>query len=156
MYRTEIPQSLYASVMGANPSSLRRESNPVESVTHAEAEAFAQRFGWILGGKARLPTLAEYVAAAGVPGKPPDAAQARTNDNTDGSTVAAAGSAPANAAGFHDLLGNVEEWAMAVPADTRAPVFGGSVATPAGKVWAERSVYKREKSRTLGFRIVIE
>jgi hypothetical protein len=48
IYRTEIPQGLYASVMGANPSSSRREANPVESVTYAEAEAFAARFGWIL------------------------------------------------------------------------------------------------------------
>lgn len=156
MYRTEIPQALYASVMATNPSSVRREANPVESVTYAEAEAFAVRLGWILGAKVRLPTLSEYVAAAGDPAKLPDPAQARTLENSDGINVGLVGSAAANAAGFHDLFGNVEEWAQAVPADTRAPVFGGSIATPLGKVWAERQVFKREKSRTLGFRIVIE
>ncbi len=156
MYRTEIPQALYASVMATNPSSVRREANPVESVTYAEAEAFAVRLGWILGAKVRLPTLAEYAAAAGDPAKLPDPAQARTLENSDGINVGLVGSAAANSAGFHDLFGNVEEWAQAAPADTRAPVFGGSIATPLGKVRAERSVYKREKSRTLGFRIVIE
>lgn len=156
MYRTEIPQALYASVMATNPSSVRREASPVESVTYAEAEAFAVRLGWILGAKVRLPTLSEYVAAAGDPAKLPDPAQARTLENSDGINVGLVGSAAANAAGFHDLFGNVEEWAQAVPADTRAPVFGGSIATPLGKVWAERQVFKREKSRTLGFRIVIE
>jgi hypothetical protein len=156
MYRTEIPQALYASVMATNPSSVRREGSPVESVTYAEAEAFAVRLGWILGAKVRLPTLSEYVAAAGDPAKLPDPAQARTLENSDGINVGLVGSAVANAAGFHDLFGNVEEWAQAAPADTRAPVFGGSIATPLGKVRAERSVFKREKSRTLGFRIVIE
>lgn len=156
IYRTEIPQGLYASVMGSNPSSTRREANPVESVTYAEAEAFALRLGWILGAKVRLPTPAEFTAAAGDLGKPTLQAQAWTAENTDGTSVHLVGSSEANAAGIHDLLGNVEEWALASPGDTRAPVLGGSILTPLGKGLSARSVFKREKSRTLGFRIVIE
>lgn len=156
IYRTEIPQGLYASVMGSNPSSSRREANPVESVTYAEAEAFAIRFGWILGAKVRLPTSAEFSAAAGDLSQPSNLGQAWTAENTDGVTVHPVGTAGANASGIHDLIGNVEEWAMSVPGDNHAPVLGGSILTPLGKVLAAREVFKREKSRTLGFRIVIE
>ena len=156
IYRTEIPQGLYASVMGANPSSTRREANPVESVTYAEAEAFAARFGWILGAKVRLPTSAEFTAAAGDLNQPALQSQAWTAENTDGTTVRPVGAAAANAAGIHDLIGNVEEWTIAAAGETRAPALGGSVLTPLGKVMPAREVFKREKSRTLGFRIVIE
>jgi formylglycine-generating enzyme required for sulfatase activity len=142
--------------MGSNPSSTRREANPVESVTYADAEAFAIRLGWILGAKVRLPTPAEFTAAAGDLSKPSIQAQAWTAENTDGTTVHLVGSTEANAAGIHDLLGNVEEWVLASPGDTRAPVLGGSILTPLSKGLSPRSVFKREKNRTLGFRIVIE
>jgi hypothetical protein len=156
IYRTEIPQGLYASVMGANPSSTRREANPVESITYAEAEAFAVRLGWILGAKVRLPTSAEFTAAAGDLNHPSLQSQAWTAENTDGTTVRPVGAAAANPAGIHDLIGNVEEWTIATAGETRAPVLGGSVLTPLGKALSTREVFKREKSRTLGFRIVIE
>jgi hypothetical protein len=156
IYRTEIPQGLYASVMGSNPSSTRREANPVESVTYADAEAFATRLGWILGARVRLPTSAEFTGAAGDLSKATIRAQAWAAENTDGTTVHRVGSAEANAAGIHDLIGNVEEWALASPDEPRAPVLGGSITTPLGKDLPSRAVFKREKSRTLGFRIVIE
>ena len=156
IYRTEIPQGLYASVMGANPSSTRREANPVESVTYAEAEAFAARLGWILGAKVRLPTPAEFISAAGDLNQSSLQSQAWTAENTDGTTVRPVGAAAANTAGIHDLIGNVEEWTIAALGETRAPVLGGSILTPFGKAMPTREVFKREKSRTLGFRIVIE
>ena len=156
IYRTEIPQGLYASVMGSNPSSSRREANPVESVTYAEAEAFATRLGWILGAKVRLPTPAEFISAAGELNQPSLQSQAWTAENTDGTTVRPVGAAAANAAGIHDLIGNVEEWTIAALGENRAPVLGGSILSPLGKVLATKTVFKREKNRTLGFRIVIE
>jgi formylglycine-generating enzyme required for sulfatase activity len=82
--------------------------------------------------------------------------QAWTAENTDGSAVRQVGASEANAAGIHDLIGNVEEWLMAAPGETRAPVLGGSILTPLGKAMSAREVFKREKNRTLGFRIVIE
>jgi formylglycine-generating enzyme required for sulfatase activity len=66
------------------------------------------------------------------------------------------GSAKADAQGFHDLVGNVEEWTSATEGDSRAPAVGGSVASAPSAGLSVRQVYKREKSRTLGFRIVIE
>ena len=142
--------------MGSNPSSVRREANPVESVTYADAESFALRMGWLLGAPARLPTLAEITAAAGDLTKPIDPKQAWGAENSDGATARAVATATANAQGFHDLLGNVEEWTMSAPDDLRAPAVGGSIATLLGKGLPSRSAFKREKSRTLGFRIVIE
>ena len=156
IFRTEIPQGLYASVMGANPSSTRREANPVESVTYAEAEAFAARLGWISGERVRLPSLAEFQAAAGDLTQPAKMDQAWTAQNTDGSQLRAVGTSAPNPLGIHDLVGNVEEWALAGLEDLRAPALGGSIATTAGKSLAVRQAFKREKSRTLGFRIVIE
>ncbi|PHX79983.1 MAG: hypothetical protein CK541_02275 [Opitutia bacterium] len=152
-YRTEISQGLYAAVMGANPSAVRREANPVESVTYAEAEAFATRLGWILGAKVRLPTTAEFTHAVGDPAK----AAARTKQGSpDGMTLKPVGTTPPDANGVHDLLGNVEEWAQASPAETRAPVLGGSILNPPGPGLPAQTVSKRERNRTLGFRIVIE
>jgi hypothetical protein len=156
MYRTEIPQGLYASLMDSNPSALRREANPVESVAYADAELFARRLGWILGARVRLPTLAEHTAAAGDPTKPAAAETAWTAANTDGVAARPVATARPDAQGFHDLLGNVEEWTIAKEGDTRAPVAGGSVATAPAAGLPVRQVFKREKSRTLGFRIVIE
>ncbi|MDP4774672.1 MAG: formylglycine-generating enzyme family protein [Opitutales bacterium] len=156
MYRTEIPQGLYASLMDANPSALRREANPVESVAYADAELFARRLGWILGGRARLPTIAEHTAAAGDLTTPAPAENAWTAANTEGVDARPVGTARADARGFHDLVGNVEEWTAAEEGETRAPVVGGSVASAPVAGLAVRQVHKREKSRTLGFRIVIE
>lgn len=156
MYRTEIPQSLYAAVMESNPSALRREANPVESVAYADAELFARRLGWILGARVRLPALAEVAAAAGDLTKPAPAEDAWTAANTDGVDARPVGSARPNQHGFHDLVGNVEEWIAAAEGETRAPVAGGSVAAAPSAGLPVRQVYKREKSRTLGFRIVIE
>jgi formylglycine-generating enzyme required for sulfatase activity len=156
MYRTEIPQGLYASLMDANPSALRREANPVESVAYADAELFARRLGWILGSRARLPSVGEHAAAAGDLTKPASAENAWTAANTGGVDARPVGSAKADAQGFHDLVGNVEEWVTAKEGDTRAPVVGGSVASAPVAGLAVRQVHKREKSRTLGFRIVIE
>jgi formylglycine-generating enzyme required for sulfatase activity len=100
--------------------------------------------------------VAEFTAAAGDLSKPVSQAQAWTPENTDWQVARPVGSAAPNASGIHDLIGNVEEWAQAAPGETRAPVLGGSIATPLGKGLPTRAVFKREKSRTLGFRIVIE
>ncbi|NBV48736.1 MAG: hypothetical protein EBR95_06795 [Verrucomicrobia bacterium] len=142
--------------MESNPSALRREANPVESVAYAEAELFARRLGWILGTRARLPTVAEYAAAAGDLNKPVSAETAWTAANTDGVDPRPVATTRPDGQGFHDLVGNVEEWTASPEGETRAPVVGGSVAAAPAVGLTVRQVYKRDKSRTLGFRIIIE
>ena len=70
-------------------------------------------------------------------------------------SMAVATSQP-NAAGFHDLLGNVEEWTAADPKADEAMIAGGSVGWLAEPGFPAKSVPKREKSRILGFRILVE
>jgi formylglycine-generating enzyme required for sulfatase activity len=156
MFRTEISQGLYASLVGSNPSSVRRETNPVESVSYADAQEFCRRLGWLTGRTVRLPTVAEFTAAAGDLSRAPAADQAWLAGNSDGLGVRPVGSAAANPGGFHDLVGNVEEWAAAPDQLERAPAMGGSITTLAAAGMPNRMVLKREKSRTLGFRIVVE
>jgi formylglycine-generating enzyme required for sulfatase activity len=110
----------------------------------------------MLGARVRLPTLVEHAAAAGDLTKPVASEFAWTAANTDGVDARPVATARPDARGFHDLLGNVEEWTSAQDGETRAPVVGGSVATVPAAGLPVRQVFKREKSRTLGFRIVIE
>ena len=66
------------------------------------------------------------------------------------------GTTSPNLSGFYDLLGNVEEWAQATAAVENAPAYGGSITSPGEAGLLVRYLVKREKMRTLGFRIVIE
>jgi hypothetical protein len=155
LFRTEVPQGLFAAVMGVNPSAVRREANPVDSVAYTDAEEFARRFGWLIGSRARLPTVQEYRDAF-VAGGPPGPNQAWTAENTDGAAVRPTGTSTATSAGFHDLIGNVEEWAVETSAEVRAPVVGGSVADGLTRELPVKAAHKRDRSRARGFRIVVE
>jgi formylglycine-generating enzyme required for sulfatase activity len=103
-----------------------------------------------------LPTVAEFTAAAGDLTKPVAPENAWTAVNTDGVGARPVATARPDEQGFHDLIGNVEEWTVVKAGETRAPVVGGSVAAAPAAGLPVRQVYMREKSRTLGFRIVVE
>ena len=152
----EVSQALYAAMVGANPSAQQREAHPVDSVAYAEAERFCQLLGWALGAKVRLPTVAELTRAAGDVARAPAARQAWTFGNGDGINTHAVATSEPNAGGFHDLLGNVEEWTLADPRADEAMVAGGSVGWLAEPGFPAKSAPKREKSRILGFRILVE
>ncbi len=156
MMKQEISQGFYSTVMGANPSASMRENLPVESVAYANAQAFCEALGWICGRPVRLPTVAEYKAAMGDLALPPAAKNAWTFDNTDGVSARPVGTSQPTGAGHFDLLGNVEEWAQAEATDDFASVVGGSVNWVPVSGLPLRKALKREKSRTIGFRIVIE
>jgi hypothetical protein len=152
----EVPQGLYASLVGVNPSAQNREGHPVDSVAYADAEEFCRRLGWALGARVRLPTVAELARAAGDVSRAPAARQAWTFENSDGINTRPVATSEANPAGFFDLLGNVEEWTLAAPAADEATIAGGSVGWLAAPGFPTKLAPKREKSRILGFRIVVE
>jgi len=104
---TPVTQAAYRRVIGTNPSSFRRDNNPVERVTWDEADRFCSQTG------GRLPSEAEweYAARAGTTGP-------RYGDlddiawymaNSDEQTHEVAQKKP-NAWGLTDMLGNVVEW----------------------------------------------
>lgn len=156
LMKQEVSQGFYSTVMGSNPSASMRENLPVESVAYADAQAFCEALGWMCGRTVRLPTVAEYKAALGDLAQPPSPKTAWTFDNTDGVTARPVGTSQPTGAGFFDLLGNVEEWAQAEGPDDFASVVGGSVNWVPVSGLPLRKALKREKSRTIGFRIVIE
>ena len=156
MMKQEVSQGFYSTVMGVNPSASMRENLPVESVAYADAQAFCEALGWMSGRTIRLPTVAEYKAVLGDLSQPPAGRTAWTFDNTDGVSARVVGTSQPTGAGFFDLLGNVEEWAQAEAADDFASVIGGSVNWVPVSGLPLRKALKREKSRTIGFRIVIE
>lgn len=154
--KMEVSQSLYAAVVGTNPSMIQRGTAPVESVAYKETQLFCQNLGWLSGRKIRLPSLDEILSVVGDVSTAPKGPHAWTFDNTDGLTIREVGTSKPNAAGFFDLIGNVEEWTLA-PADKEsALVVGGSVNWVPLAGFPQRNAQKRERSRTLGFRFIIE
>jgi hypothetical protein len=156
LLKQEVSQSLYAAVVGNNPSMIQRGTAPVESVSYKDAQLFCQNLTWLSGRKVRLPTLEEMQSAAGDVSATPKGPQAWTFDNTDGLTVREVGTSKPNAAGFFDLIGNVEEWTLAPEDKEAAMVVGGSVNWVPVAGFPQRNAQKRERSRTLGFRFIIE
>ena len=154
LLKTEVPQVLFTRVMNNNPSRNPGRALPVDSVTYAEAEEFCRRLGWVLGAPARLPTIPEFHAAVG--NAAATVANAWGAENTPGKSQAAA-QKPANAAGFHDLLGNLAEWVSTGSGDS-AQLAGGSFAESRAQLQAEplRNALKSERARTNGFRVLVE
>jgi formylglycine-generating enzyme required for sulfatase activity len=97
---------------------------PVISISSLGASAFCEWLSKATGCKYRLPTEAEWEAAAradGTEAKLDDVAW--TKSNAEGKTHPI-GKKAANAWGFHDLFGNAAEWCSA--ADGKFVLRGGS------------------------------
>jgi len=156
LMRHEVPQSFFQAVMGTNPSAVVRGNLPVESINYEDTQKFCKQLGWLTGQKIRLPTAEEFIQAAGENGEKNKPDQAWTFDNTDGLTTRNVATTQMNRYGFYDLIGNVEEWTAASPATEEALILGGSVNTVTKKEFPQRKALKRERSRTLGFRVVQE
>jgi hypothetical protein len=160
MLSVEVTQELYGRVMDSNPSRHVGAKLPVDSVTWHEAHEFCQRLGWILGGRARLPTEAEFRAAFGrdtQSGAAELATGAWSAANSEDRTHEA-GTSPRTPAGFFDLAGNVGEWLEPVRgAGDTAPVAGGSYLDPAATLRAVPIVAtaKDQRAPHIGFRVVV-
>jgi tetratricopeptide (TPR) repeat protein len=156
LMRHEVPQSFYEAVVGINPSAVVRGNLPVESVNYEDTQKFCKQLGWLTGTRIRLPTAEEFMQAVGENGEKNKQDQAWTFDNTDGLTTRNVATTQVNRFGFYDLIGNVEEWTATLPNSEEAQILGGSVNTVIKKDFPRRKALKRERSRTLGFRVIQE
>lgn len=154
---TETTQALYALILhDGNPSAVRGDTRPVESVTRPEAEAFCKKLGWALGRRVRLPDEAEFRAIAADTAALPRAelaATARAIETGDGSATAA-GVRPHAPSGIRDALGNVAEWISGTP----SRVAGGDAESSLDQLATipVREQPATRRSRFVGFRFVVE
>ena len=142
----EVTQAQWQAVMGSNPSTIKGENRPVETVSKNDAHEFLAKLNARNDGyKYRLPTEAEweYTARAGATG--PRAARldeiAWYGDNS-GDETHPVGTKKPNAWGLYDMLGNVREWvedvytrdyyANSPLADPTGPQAGGGGNGPSG------------------------
>lgn len=116
--RTEVTQAQWKAVMGSNPSDIKGDSWPVESVDFKEVIAFIRKLNAKTGKNYRLPTEAEWEFAArggnqskGYKYSGSDTADivAWYGDNSSNKTHPVGTKAP-NELGIYDMSGNVSEW----------------------------------------------
>jgi tetratricopeptide (TPR) repeat protein len=159
LYRTEVAQILYSRVMGENPSSIKGNQLPVESVTWNEANQFVQKLSWILARPVDLPSREMFLSVLGETDEALIREQAWSSQNTDRETRPVGSSTP-NAKGFYDLLGNVSEWLR--PDEGARPervlAIGGSARDSFLRLATvpEESRSPTERNRFVGFRITVQ
>ena len=111
----EVTQSQWESVMRSNHSRFKNGDSPVENVSWYDCEAFVKRVNPAFGGKARLPTEAEWEYACRAGSDAPFAGSgvvsemAWYDENSEHHTHEVGENKP-NAWGFYDMHGNVLEW----------------------------------------------
>jgi formylglycine-generating enzyme required for sulfatase activity len=114
MGKYEVTQAQWQAVMGSNPSTIKGDDHPVETVSKNDAHDFLAKLNATNDGyKYRLPTEAEweYAARAGATGPQngPLDEVAWYGANSEDETHPVGRKKP-NAWGLYDMLGNVREW----------------------------------------------
>ena len=184
MSQTVVPASLFQRFLmqrhGAAPRAELPDDLPATSVRWADAQAFANWLGALVGRRLRLPSEAEweYAARAGTPhdywfGRDPDLVHIRCRE-TGATAPLPAGSGTANPWGLFHMHGNVWEWVQDtgrgnqrhLPSDGRPLEIdlnfrilkGGSFLEPAerARAWKRRRVSPLITSPDVGFRLVLE
>jgi len=158
MLRTELPQALYAIMMGTNPSRNQGDVNPVDSVSWTEAKSFCERLSWVLGKEVRLPSENEFRQALGRLRYVVLEDHAWSISDANGVAQPIGKKAPF-ASGFYDLLGNVSEWLESGDrfASEEAHHIGGHAQDRLESIFSVpmRSAPRGERNRLTGFRVVV-
>ena len=158
MLRTELPQALYAIMMGTNPSRNQGDVNPVDSVSWTEAKSFCERLSWILGKEVRLPSENEFRQALGRLRYVVLEEHVWSILDADGVAQPVGKKAPFTS-GFYDLLGNVSEWLESGDRfnSEEARHIGGHAQDRLESIFSVpmRSAPRGERNRLTGFRIVV-
>ena len=147
---TPVTQALWTAVMGNNPSELKGDNLPVETVTWDDCQKFIQKLNQLTDKKFRLPTEVEweYAARGGKHHSPYKYAGSNSLDevawyvgNSGGATHSVKTKKP-NALGIYDMSGNVWEWcedwygaySYSAQTDPKGPA-SGSYRVPRGGSW---------------------
>lgn len=155
MLKTEVPQSLYTTVMDQNPSRNVGDALPVDSVRYEDAELFCKRLGFLVGRVVTLPDEVSFRAAVGAVDTQAVVSETWNAENSDYKTHPVGTKLP-NMHGFFDLLGNVAEW-LHSDTPTKAFVGGGSIEDSPSQLVAVpmTALPGSDRSRSVGFRVMI-
>ena len=109
----EVTQAQWQAVMGSNPSTVKGDDHPVETVSKNDAHEFLAKLnGRNDGYKYRLPSEAEweYAARAGTAVEPKSLDEVAWSAANSQDETHPVGRKKPNAWGLYDMLGNVREW----------------------------------------------
>lgn len=134
--QTEVTQALWKAVMGSNPSELKGDNLPVETVSWDDCQSFITKLNHLTGEHFRLPTEAEWEFAA--KGGRQSRGFEYSGSNTigdvawhygnSGSKTHPVATKSPNELGIYDMSGNVWEWCQ----DWKGDYSSGSQINPTG------------------------
>ena len=158
----EVTQALWQAVMGGNPSNIKGDALPVETVNWGDCQDFISKLNAMTGKRFRLPTEAEweYAARGGKKSRGYQYSGSNTlgdvawyGDNS-GSKTHAVGTKQPNELGIYDMTGNVWEWCQdwydsysSSPQTNPTGAASGSCRVDRGGGWGYSARYCRSSYR---------
>ncbi len=128
----EVTQAQWQAIMGSNPSTIKGDDRPVETVSWNDVRDFLAKLNAQNDGfKYRLPTEAEweYAARAGTTATPESLNDIAWYADNSGDETHPVGQKKPNAWGLYDMYGNVREWVS----DNFARYTDAAAVDPAGQ-----------------------